>query len=40
VLACYDFAENDILIRETFKIDSGLILENSQTRVAEDCSAY
>ena len=40
VLACYDFAENDILIRETFKIDSGLITENSQTRVAEDCSAY
>ena len=23
VLACYDFAENDILIRETFKIDGG-----------------
>ena len=22
VLACYDFAENDILMRETFKIDS------------------
>ena len=40
VVACYDFAENDILIRETFKIDSGLIIENSQTRVAEDCNAY
>ena len=40
VLACYDFAENDILIRETFKIDDGLIAENTQTRVAEDCNAY
>jgi hypothetical protein len=40
VLACYDFAENDILIRETFKIDDGLIAENRQTRVAEDCNAY
>ena len=40
VLACYDFAENDILIRETFQIDGGLITENTQARVAEDCSAY
>ena len=40
VLACYDFAENDILIRETFKIDDGLIAENTQARVAEDCNAY
>jgi hypothetical protein len=40
VLACYDFAENDILIRETFRIDGGLIVENMQARVAEDCDAY
>jgi hypothetical protein len=40
VLACYDFAENDILIRETFKIDDGLIGENTQARVADDCSAF
>ncbi len=40
VLACYDFAENDILIRETFKIDGGLIGENTQSRVADDCNAY
>jgi hypothetical protein len=40
VLACYDFAENDILMRETFKIDGGLIAENTQARVAEDCNAY
>jgi hypothetical protein len=40
VLACYDFAENDILMRETFTIADGLIKENTQTRVAEDCDAY
>jgi hypothetical protein len=40
VLACYDFAENDILMRETFKIDAGLIGGNTQVRVAEDCNAY
>jgi hypothetical protein len=40
VLACYDFAENDILIRETFKIDDGLIGENTQARVADDCNAF
>ena len=40
VLACYDFAENDILIRETFKIDGGLIGENTQSRVADDCNAF
>jgi hypothetical protein len=40
VVACYDFAENDILIRETFKIDGGLIAENTQARVADDCNAF
>ena len=30
VLACYDFAENDILMRETFRIAGGLIVENTQ----------
>ena len=40
VLACYDFAENDILIRETFRIDGGLISENTQSRVADDCNAF
>jgi hypothetical protein len=40
VLACYDFAENDILIRETFKIEGGLIGENTQSRVADDCNAF
>lgn len=40
VLTCYDFAEADILQRETFRIDGGLIRENTQTRVADDCSAF
>jgi hypothetical protein len=40
VLACYDFAENDILMRETFRIADGLITENTQTRVGENCDAY
>lgn len=40
VLACYDFAENDILLRETFRIDGGLITGNTQTRVAENCNPY
>jgi hypothetical protein len=40
VLACYDFAENDILMRESFRISGGLITENTQARVAEDCDAY
>lgn len=40
VLACYDFADNDILIRETFQIDDGVIIGNTQARVGEDCNAY
>lgn len=40
VLACYHFPDNDMLVRETFKVEDGLILESSQTRVAEDCSGY
>jgi hypothetical protein len=40
VLACYDFAENDILMRETFRIADGLIAENTQARVGENCDAY
>jgi hypothetical protein len=40
VVACYDFAENDILMRETFRIADGLIHENTQARAAEDCDTY
>lgn len=37
VLACYDFVSNDMLIRETFTIRDGLIVDNAQTGVAETC---
>ena len=40
VRACYDFADNDILMRETFKIAGGLIVENTQTAIGDDCDAY
>jgi len=40
VLACYDFAENDILMRETFRFAGDLIVENTQTQLAQDCKAY
>lgn len=40
VRACYDFAENDILMRETFTIRGGLIVDNTQTQLGEDCSAF
>ncbi len=39
-LACYHFPDNDMLVRETFKVADGLIVESVQTRVAEDCSGY
>src|SRR5262249_30600061 len=37
VRACYDFADNDILMRETFRIVGGLIVENTQTEIGDDC---
>src|SRR5262249_3547290 len=40
VRACYDFADNDILMRETFRIVGGLIVENTQTAIGDDCDAY
>jgi len=40
VVACYDFAENDILMRETFVIKDGLIADNSQARIATDCNNF
>ena len=40
VVACYDFPQNDILMRETFSISDGLITENTQATVAEDCASY
>jgi hypothetical protein len=40
VRACYDFADNDILMRETFRIVGGLIVENTQSEIGDDCDAY
>lgn len=38
-LACYHFPDNDMLVRETFRIEDGLIVESVQTRIAEDFAA-
>ena len=40
VLACYDFPNNDTLMRETFTVAGGRIVASTQTAVAQDCSAY
>ncbi|MEQ1953745.1 nuclear transport factor 2 family protein [Mesorhizobium sp. CN2-181] len=40
VIACYDFPANDVLLRENFRIEAGLILENSQDAIAESCESY
>ncbi|RAZ75324.1 nuclear transport factor 2 family protein [Mesorhizobium atlanticum] len=40
VLACYDFPNNDMLMRETFTVAGGRIVASTQTAVAQDCSGY
>jgi hypothetical protein len=40
VIACYDFPANDVLLREMFRIEAGLIMENNQDAIAENCEAY
>ncbi|MDX8441760.1 DUF4440 domain-containing protein [Mesorhizobium australafricanum] len=40
VLACYDFPNNDTLMRETFTIAGGRITASTQRAVAQDCSGY
>lgn len=40
VLACYDFPENDILMRETFVAAGNRIAESIQGTVAESCAGY
>lgn len=40
VIACYDFAENDILMRENFVILDGKITENTQATIADNCSGF
>ncbi len=40
VLACYDFPNNDTLMRETFTVAGGRITASTQKAVAQDCSGY
>ncbi|MDQ6432597.1 nuclear transport factor 2 family protein [Mesorhizobium sp. LHD-90] len=40
VIACYHFPANDVLLRETFLVEAGLIRENIQVEIAESCEAY
>jgi hypothetical protein len=40
VIACYDFPANDVLLREMFRVEAGLIVENNQDAIAENCEAY
>lgn len=40
VLACYAFPANAVLMRETFRLRAGLIVENVQTPIAESCDGY
>ncbi|MCA0275920.1 MAG: nuclear transport factor 2 family protein [Proteobacteria bacterium] len=37
VLACYDFPNNDMTMRETFTTKNGLIVANTQMTIGEDC---
>jgi len=40
VIACYDFPENDTLMRETFTVADGRITASTQTAIAQDCSDF
>ena len=40
VIACYDFPDNDILMRETFRIAGDKITESTQVTVADNGDAY
>ena len=40
VIACYDFPENDTLMRETFTVVAGRIAASTQKAIAQDCGAY
>lgn len=37
VLACYDFPDNDALMRETFVVRDGRITRNTQVSVGDGC---
>lgn len=40
VIACYDFPENDTLMRETFSVVGGRITASTQMAIAQDCDDY
>jgi hypothetical protein len=40
VLACYDFPDNDLTMRETFRIENDLIVASTQTTANPDCAAF
>lgn len=37
---CYHFAKNDLLTREVFKTENGLIVESQQQKIAENCDGF
>jgi hypothetical protein len=40
VTVCYDFPDNDILMREAFITAGDVIVSSTQTTIADDCAAY
>lgn len=40
VIACYDFPDNDMLMRETFAISGNRITASTQKALAQSCEAY
>jgi hypothetical protein len=40
VTVCYDFPDNDILMREAFITAGEVIVSSTQTTLADDCAAY
>lgn len=40
VLACYDFPDNDILMREKFQISGDMIAASTQETVADTCDSF
>ncbi|MIL10054.1 nuclear transport factor 2 family protein, partial [Salmonella enterica subsp. enterica] len=39
-LVCYNFASNDVLARESFTFQQGLIATSVQETVAQDCNDF
>ncbi|PWW00578.1 hypothetical protein DFR52_103785 [Hoeflea marina] len=39
-LVCYQFPDNEVLIRDVFTFNEGKILKDVQTKIADDCSEF